>query len=230
MTKTTIDPQEVAKFAKLADHWWNTSGPLKTLHDINPARLEFITTHCNVSGKRVLDIGCGGGILTESLAASGCLPSGIDAEPEAIAAAKRHAETQGLAIDYQCTPIELYESERFPLITCMEMLEHVQNPQEVINHCARLLAPGGFLLLSTINRTLKAYATAIIAAEYVMNLLPRQTHEYSKFIKPGELAQMVRAAGLEVTGLRGISYNPFSRTAGLQDDVSVNYLLSCFKP
>jgi 2-polyprenyl-6-hydroxyphenyl methylase / 3-demethylubiquinone-9 3-methyltransferase len=228
--KTTIDPQEIAKFAKMADSWWNTNGPLKTLHDINPARLEFISQHLNLVDKKILDVGCGGGILCEAMACREAQVTGIDAEIESINAAIAHAKTEQRSIEYICSPIETYESISFDAITCMEMLEHVQEPQSVINHCARLLKPGGFLFLSTINRTLKAYLSAVIAAEYILGLLPKQTHDYSKFITPAELAAMARRAGLEVVSLRGLAYNPLTRTATLQDSVSVNFLMSCFKP
>ncbi|MFC3909433.1 bifunctional 2-polyprenyl-6-hydroxyphenol methylase/3-demethylubiquinol 3-O-methyltransferase UbiG [Legionella dresdenensis] len=229
MTKSTIDNREIAKFASLSEHWWNKHGALRTLHDINPARLDFISRYAALAGKRVLDVGCGGGILTEAMASTGAIATGIDAESEAIAVADRHAQSVGITIDYSCTPIEDYEAAPYPVITCMEMLEHVACPQEVINHCARLLQKDGYLFLSTINRSFQAYVSVIVAAEYVMNLLPRQTHDYNKFIKPAELARMVRAAGLEVIGMQGISYNPFTHTASLQDSVAVNYLLACRK-
>lgn len=230
MTKiTSIDPQEIAKFAHIAEEWWDKNGALKTLHDINPVRLEFIKHYLDIRGKRVLDVGCGGGILSESMAASGAQVTGIDAELSVIISARRHAEKQHLLIDYQCVAIEEYDAPAFDAITCMEMLEHVPEPGLVIEHCARLLKPGGFLLLSTINRTWKAFATAIVGAEYVLGLLPRQTHDYNKFIKPGELAALVRENGLDLSGLRGMAYNPLNRSASLQDSVAVNYLMSCFK-
>lgn len=230
MNKSTVVPQEIAKFAQLADDWWDKDGVLKTLHDINPARLEFISQYVDLNETRILDVGCGGGILCEAMAANGARVVGIDAEPEALQCAKAHAQTNQLAIDYHYSPIETYEADAFAAITCMEMLEHVDEPQLVIEHCARLLQPGGFLFLSTINRTIKAYFAAIIAAEYILNLLPKQTHHYDKFIQPGELAAMVRKAGLDVIGLRGIAYNPLSRKASLQSSVAVNYLLACCKP
>lgn len=229
MDKSTINPQEVAKFAQHAAHWWDKEGPFKTLHDINPARLEFIQNYFILAQHSVLDVGCGGGILCEGMAAKSALVTGLDVEAEALEAAKAHAKTSQLAINYICSPVEDFEGV-FDAVTCMEMLEHVNDPQLVINHCARLLKPGGYLFLSTINRTLKAYATAIVAAEYVLGLLPRQTHDFEKFIKPSELAAMTRKAGLEFRGLVGMNYNPLSRTARLQESVDVNYLFSCFKP
>jgi 2-polyprenyl-6-hydroxyphenyl methylase/3-demethylubiquinone-9 3-methyltransferase len=228
--KTTIDSREIEKFAKLSSNWWDKDGALKTLHDINPARLSFINQSIDLSGKRVLDVGCGGGILSESLAEKGAVVTGIDAENEAINTATAHAKESKLAITYICTPIEDFEELPFDVVTCMELLEHVTTPQTVISHCARLLKPGGYLLVSTINRTLKAYGAAIIAAEYILGLLPKQTHDYDKFLKPSELAGMARNAGLEMTGMRGMAYNPLTRAAELQNSVSVNYLMSFFKP
>lgn len=225
--KSTIDTEEVNKFALLSQHWWDTEGPLKTLHDINSTRLEFIKQHTQLNTHvTVLDVGCGGGILTEALAQSGAKTTGIDAECDAIEAAKDHASKSQLDIDYICSPIEDYDHPGFDLITCMEMLEHVQNPELVLEHCKRLLKPGGILFLSTMSRTMKAYASAIIAAEYLLNLLPRQTHDYKKFIKPSELASMGRRVKLQTIDLKGMSYNPLTRKACLIDDVSVNYLMA----
>lgn len=228
--KDTVDQQEIAKFAALAQQWWDKNGPLKTLHDINPARLAFIEQYTGLKGLRVLDVGCGGGILSEAMARLGAEVTGLDAEEDSIETARQHAKQSQLTLDYVASAIEDYNDGVFDVITCMEMLEHVNHPEEVIRHCARLLKPGGYLFLSTINRTVKAYAAAIVAAEYLFGLLPRQTHQYDKFIKPSELAAMVRRAGLEVSGLKGIDYNPFARCSGLKDSVDVNYLLSCFKP
>jgi 2-polyprenyl-6-hydroxyphenyl methylase/3-demethylubiquinone-9 3-methyltransferase len=228
--KSTVDSLEIAKFAQHASLWWDKEGPLKTLHDINPARLDFILTYQNLATKRVLDVGCGGGILTEAMAQIGAQPTGLDVEVDALEAAKAHAKKSRLAITYVNCPIEDYEADAFEIVTCMEMLEHVKEPQLVIDHCARLLKPGGYLFLSTINRTVKAYLSAIVAAEYILGLLPRQTHDFEKFIKPSELVTMARKAGLEFRGMAGMSYNPLSRSAKLQESVDVNYLLSCFKP
>jgi 2-polyprenyl-6-hydroxyphenyl methylase/3-demethylubiquinone-9 3-methyltransferase len=230
--KTTIDDLEIAKFSQHATEWWDPEGPLKTLHDINATRLAFIFKHADVSGKKILDIGCGGGILCEGLSMAGASVFGLDAEPNAIAAARAHALKQGLLIQYDAEPVEQYCTDRsgvFDVITCMEMLEHVTSPAVVIQHAARLLKPDGLLFLSTINRTLKAYALAIVAAEYVLNILPRQTHDYEKFIKPSELAQMAREAGLEMLSMAGLDYHPFTRRASLVRDVDVNYLMVCRK-
>lgn len=229
-TKSTIDSLEVAKFAHMATQWWNTDGPLKTLHDINPARLAFIQQYTPLAGHTILDVGCGGGILCEGMAQQGAIVTGLDVETEALVCAHAHAQSNELNIDYVCQPIEMYTGASFDHITCMEMLEHVQEPQLVIQHCARLLKEGGYLFLSTLNRTPMAYATAIVGAEYILGLLPRQTHDFDKFLKPSELGQMVRASGLEIVGISGLAYNPFTRTAVLQDSVVINYLLACRKP
>ncbi len=224
--KSTINAEEVNKFAQHAKHWWDTEGPLKTLHDINGTRLQFIAQHVDLTDVCVLDIGCGGGILCEAMVKSGAKVTGIDAESEAIQTAQEHAKSNGLAIDYFCTPVETYKNKQYDVITCMEMLEHVEHPEIVLEHCKRLLKPNGFLFLSTISRTMKAYASAVVAAEYVLNLLPRQTHDYSKFIKPSELMAMARSFGFNLLDMRGMNYNPILRTSSLSSDVNVNYLLA----
>ncbi|MBI2785673.1 MAG: bifunctional 2-polyprenyl-6-hydroxyphenol methylase/3-demethylubiquinol 3-O-methyltransferase UbiG [Legionella longbeachae] len=224
--ESTVNPEEIHKFAQHAKLWWDTEGPLKTLHDINGVRLEFITRHVQLSQQKVLDVGCGGGILCEAMARYGAKSTGIDAESEAIVVAQEHAKNNNLNIEYLCTPIESYKGGHFDVVTCMEMLEHVQKPELVLEHCRRLLKPNGFLFLSTISRTVKAYASAIIAAEYLLNLLPRQTHDYNKFIKPSELLAMARSFGFNLVEMKGMDYNPFLRKASLGDDVQVNYLLT----
>jgi 2-polyprenyl-6-hydroxyphenyl methylase/3-demethylubiquinone-9 3-methyltransferase len=224
--ESTIDEQEVHKFSQHANNWWDTQGPLRTLHDINDTRVAFIAQHINLKGTNVLDVGCGGGVLCEAMAKVGANVTGIDAADEAIQIAKEHARENQLTIDYHCTPIEEFESKKFHVVTCMEMLEHVQNPELVLKHCKRLLKPKGILFLSTISRTLKAYASAIIAAEYVLNILPKQTHDYHKFIKPSELMAMARSFNLNLIDIKGLNYNPILRTTSLSTDVSVNYLLA----
>lgn len=229
--ETSLDALEVAKFAKLSLQWWDKDGSLKTLHDINPARLQYIHQYLEISGKRVLDVGCGGGILAEAMAIEGAEVTAVDASVQALIVAKQHALQSGLTVDYQHSLIEDFEAAPFDLITCMELLEHVHSPKLVIQHCNRLLKPGGFLLLSTINKTLKAYLTAIIAAEYILGILPRQTHDYEKFIRPSDLASLGRHQGLEMLGLCGLVYNPFNRQASLNSSsVAVNYLMAFQKP
>ena len=227
--KTSIDHEEVAKFNRLASQWWDTEGPLKTLHDINPCRLSYIQQFITLEDCVMLDVGCGGGILAEAMAKNKALVTGLDADKDSIDAAKQHAKEQSLAIHYTCSVIESFTGRAFQAITCMEMLEHVSDPKLIIEHCSRLLQPEGYLFLSTLNRTLKSYLTAVIGAEYVLKLLPKQTHDYQKFIKPSELAAMVREFDLELVDVKGLDYNPLTRTASLDDSVSVNYLLVCQK-
>ncbi len=227
----TVDAAEIARFAKHAESWWDIDGPLKTLHDINPARLEWIEQYVTLQGLHVLDIGCGGGVLSEGLAKKGAIVTGLDVEEGALQTARAHAKKEQLDIHYVCEPVECFESPQFDVVTCLEMLEHVDNPERVIHSAARLLKPGGTLFLSTLNRTAKAYALAIVAAEYVLSLLPRQTHTFERFIRPSELAKTVREAGLSPVGMTGLAYNPFSRKALLQsEEIQVNYLLAAQKP
>jgi 2-polyprenyl-6-hydroxyphenyl methylase/3-demethylubiquinone-9 3-methyltransferase len=224
--KSTVNPEEIQKFAQHANLWWDPQGPLKTLHDINQTRLDFIAQHVSLTDSKVLDIGCGGGILCEAMAKSGAQVTGIDAAAEAISIAQEHAKNNQLPINYLCTSVEEYQHPVFDAITCMELLEHVENPQLIFEHCRRLLKPQGWLFVSTISRTLKAYATAIIAAEYILGLLPRQTHDYKKFIKPSELLAMARPWEFKLIDLQGMDYNPFLRKASLSSDVSVNFLMA----
>lgn len=226
---STIDAKEVAKFTALAAHWWNKEGDLRTLHDLNPIRLQFIKEHTQLSAKSVLDLGCGGGILSEAMALSGAQVCAIDADAAALNVAKEHALQTGVSIDYRETCVEDLEHEPFNLITCMEMLEHVNNPQLILEHCARLIKAGGYLFLSTINRNWQAYAQAIVAAEYILGLLPRQTHDYHKFIQPAELAAMARSVGFKLIALQGLGYNPLARRAYFCESVQVNYLMCCQK-
>lgn len=222
-----IDNNELAKFALMADSWWDTEGACKPLHDLNPCRGDFIATRAQLDRARVLDVGCGGGILTEFLAAAGATVTGIDANPDLISVARLHAARSHHEIRYECTSIEdldTGDADRYDVITCLELLEHVPDPKAMISECARRLRPDGSLFVSTINRTARAYALTVIGAEYLLKLLPRGTHDYARFIKPSELARWGRAAGFETREIRGMSYNPLTRHAALREDVGVNYL------
>lgn len=230
MTAKNIDPEEIAKFTQLASTWWDTEGPLKTLHDLNPIRLQFIKNHADLTGKTVLDVGCGGGILSEALALAGANVTAIDMDAAALETACAHAKTNQLSIDYRHQTVEslaVSHPHHFDVVTCMEMLEHVPDPAAIIAACAKLLKPEGKLFVSTLNRHPKAYAMAVVGAEYVLNLLPRGTHDYQKFIKPAELASWARQHELEMTAMSGVNYHPFSRQCELTDDVKVNYMV-CF--
>jgi 2-polyprenyl-6-hydroxyphenyl methylase / 3-demethylubiquinone-9 3-methyltransferase len=227
------DPQELAKFSELAHRWWDTESEFKPLHRINPLRLEWIERLAGgLSGKAVLDVGCGGGILAEAMARRGAASVlGIDLALKPLRVAQLHAMEAGLEnIDYREVAAETLADERpgaFDLVTCMEMLEHVPEPASVVRACARLVKPGGHVFFSTINRNAKAFLFAIVGAEHVLKLLPKGTHEYAKFLRPSELAQACRDAGLAVTHTRGMEYNPITERYWLSDDTSVNYLFAC---
>ncbi|THF65786.1 bifunctional 2-polyprenyl-6-hydroxyphenol methylase/3-demethylubiquinol 3-O-methyltransferase UbiG [Pseudothauera nasutitermitis] len=223
------DPAEVRKFSDLAHRWWDPTSEFRPLHEINPLRLDWIDGQTPLAGKTVLDVGCGGGILSEGMAARGASVTGIDLSEKALGVARLHLFESGLKVDYHLTSAEAFAAERpaqFDVVTCMEMLEHVPDPASTVVACARLVKPGGMVFFSTLNRNPKSYLFAIIGAEYVLNLLPRGTHDYAKFIKPSELARHTREAGLETRTLTGMSYNPFSKTYSLGRDTDVNYLLS----
>ncbi len=227
-----VDPAELQKFASLAHRWWDKNSEFKPLHEINPLRLGFIDTVADIDGKRVLDVGCGGGILSESMAAKGAEVIGIDLGEKALKVAQLHSLETGIKVDYRLLSVEALADEMpqsFDVVTCMEMLEHVPDPAAVIEACARLVKPGGHVFFSTINRNPKAYLFAVIGAEYVLNMLPRGTHEYEKFIKPSELSSLARRSGLTVSGLKGMSYSPLSKRYWLGDDVSVNYIVHAVK-
>lgn len=227
-SKPNFDADELKKFAKLANHWWDEHGELWTLHYVNPLRFAFITEHCQLKGAKVLDVGCGGGILAESLAKAGADVTAIDMDPTVIMVAKQHQKIANLQIDYQCVPVEELSTLKpgyFDIITCMEMLEHVPDPKSILVACSHLLKPNGHFFASTLNRNLKSYLGAIIAAEYVLRMLPRNTHDYRKFIKPAELCDWLRQVGLKPELLKGISYKPFSKQFYLSDNIDINYLL-----
>ena len=227
------DPAELAKFSDLAHRWWDPESEFRPLHQINPLRLEWIQSQATLAGQRVLDVGCGGGILTDSMARKGAEVLGIDLAGKALRVAQLHAlEAQTPCVQYREVSVEALAAEQpasFDVVTCMEMLEHVPDPGSVVRACAALVKPGGWVFFSTINRNPKAFALAIVAAEYVLNLLPRGTHEYDKFLRPSELAGFCRGAGLELQQSRGMEYNPLTRRYRMSGDTSVNYLVSTRK-
>lgn len=228
-----IDTAEIAKFEALASRWWDKNSEFKPLHDINPLRANFIDLHSPVVEKKLLDVGCGGGILAESLAHRGAEVTGIDMGAAPLNVARLHALESGVSVTYEQITAEEKATQMpgaFDIVTCMEMLEHVPDPASVIKACADLVKPNGDLYFSTINRNPKSYAFAILGAEYILRLLPRGTHEYAKFIRPSELANWLRAAGLELQTITGMTYNPFTKSYKLNpDDVSVNYLIHAKK-
>lgn len=231
--KINADPAELQKFATLAHRWWDINSEFKPLHEINPLRLGYIDERAALRGKSVLDVGCGGGILSESMAALGATVTGVDLGEKALQVARLHSLESGVQVDYRLLSVEALAAQEpagFDVVTCMEMLEHVPDPAAIVTACAQLVKPGGQVFFSTINRSLKAYLHAVIGAEYVLRLLPRGTHEYEKLIKPSELSAWTRHAGLTVRGLKGMGYQPLSRRYYLSDDVSVNYLLHAEKP
>jgi len=227
------DPQELAKFSELAHRWWDTESEFRPLHQINPLRLDWIDGHARLQGKRVVDIGCGGGILSDSMARRGANVLGIDLASKSLKVAELHALEAGTQdVDYREVAAETLAAEQpgaFGVVTCMEMLEHVPQPASIVNACAALVAPGGWVFFSTINRNAKAFAFAIVGAEHVLKLLPKGTHEYAKFIRPSELAQWCRDAGLDIVDTRGMEYNPITQVYRLSNDTSVNYLIACRK-
>jgi 2-polyprenyl-6-hydroxyphenyl methylase/3-demethylubiquinone-9 3-methyltransferase len=231
--KANVDPSEIAKFEALASRWWDKESEFKPLHDINPLRLNYIDERASLAGKKVIDIGCGGGILSEGMAQRGSQVLGIDMGEAPLAVARLHGLESGVEVDYrQITVEELAEQEAgtFDVVTCLEMLEHVPQPASVIAACAKLLKPGGQLFLSTINRNPKAFLFAIIGAEHILKMLPKGTHEYKKFIKPSELTQYVRQAGLNLHDIIGMTYNPLLKNYKLGRNVDVNYIVYASKP
>ena len=227
------DPQELAKFSELAHRWWDPESEFRPLHQINPLRLDWIDRHVQLKASRVLDIGCGGGILADSMARRGATVVGIDLSTKALRVAELHALEAGTPnIEYREVAAEALALEApssFDTVTCMEMLEHVPDPASIVRACAALTRPGGWIFFSTINRNPKAFLFAIVGAEHVLNLLPKGTHEYARFIKPSELAQWYRDAGLELSDTRGLQYSPITRRYWLSSDTSVNYMVACRK-
>ena len=223
-----IDVREVHKFDQLASRWWDPQSEFKPLHDINPLRLYYVDQRARLAGKRVLDVGCGGGLLSEAIALRGAHVTGIDMAASSLTVAKLHALETGVNVDYQQITVEQLAQDQpgaFDVVTCMEMLEHVPDPASVVRACSQLVAPGGHVFFSTINRGPKAYLHAIVGAEYLLRLLPRSTHDYAKFIRPSELEAWARAAGLRFANMMGLTYNPLTRAYALGRDVSVNYLV-----
>lgn len=225
---TNADPTELQKFSDLAHRWWDPNSEFRPLHEINPLRLDWIDRHAPLKGKRVLDVGCGGGILSESMASRGATVTGIDLSEKALGVAKLHLLESGRSVDYRLSSAEdlaAQEAGSYDVVTCMEMLEHVPNPASTIAACAALVKPGGHVFFSTISRNPKAYLFAVIGAEYILQLLPKGTHDYAKFIKPSELSRWAKAVGLEIDEIIGMSYNPITKVYSLGRDTDVNYLV-----
>jgi 2-polyprenyl-6-hydroxyphenyl methylase/3-demethylubiquinone-9 3-methyltransferase len=231
---SNVDPLEVEKFDRLASRWWDPHSEFKPLHEINPLRLDYIDRHAGLAGRRVLDVGCGGGILSESMAARGSEVTGIDLGAAPLEVARLHLLESGLHVDYRQVPVEDLAAEmpgQFDVVTCMEMLEHVPDPASVVQACAELVRPGGHVFLSTLNRNPKSYLFAIVGAEYLLRMLPMGTHDYARFIRPAELGRWMRAAGLDITHMTGLTYNPLTGVYRLDPrDLDVNYMVAAVRP
>lgn len=232
--KINVDPNEVAKFERIANQWWDTEGQFKPLHQMNPIRANFIDLHSPVAAKQLLDVGCGGGLLSEAMAHRGASVTAIDMGEEPLNVARLHAQQSRLKIVYQRATAEQFAAQnaaQFDIVTCLEMLEHVPDPESVIQACATLVKPGGAVYFSTINRNLKSYAMAVLAAEYILQWVPRGTHDYQKFIRPSELACWGRNSGLQLQTLAGIVYNPFTATFAInKKDADCNYIMHFKRP
>ena len=230
---TNADPLEISKFSELAHRWWDPTSEFRPLHEINPLRLEWINARAPLAGKNVIDIGCGGGVLSESMAKKGADVTGIDLSEKALKVADLHSLESGVQLRYQLISAEdmaAQEAGQYDVVTCMEMLEHVPDPASIVRAAATLVKPGGHVFFSTLNRNAKAYLFAVIGAEYILRMLPRGTHDYGKFITPAELSQYARLAGLQVDGLKGLTYNPLTKIYSLNNDTDVNYMVACSKP
>lgn len=234
MSTVNVDPAEIEKFSALASRWWDPTSEFKPLHDINPLRLGWISDVAGgLNNKKVIDVGCGGGILAESMAAQGADVTGIDLADKSLKIARLHSLETGIKVDYQHVSAEemaALHSEKFDVVTCMEMLEHVPDPASVIRACAQMVKPGGWVFFSTLNRNPKSFLYAIVGAEYLLNLVPKGTHHYDTFIKPSELARSARQSGLQMHELKGLEYNPITKHYKLSQDSSVNYLMATYKP
>lgn len=233
MNPLNADPLEIQKFSDLAHRWWDPTSEFRPLHEINPLRLEWINNIASLAGKNVIDIGCGGGILAESMAKKGANVTGIDLSDKALKVADLHGLESGISVRYKKIAAEemaIQEAAQYDIVTCMEMLEHVPDPASIIRACHSLVKPGGHVFFSTLNRNAKSYLFAIIGAEYLLQMLPKGTHDYAKFIKPAELSQDIRNAGLTIESIRGMSYNPLTKIYSLNQDTSVNYLVACVRP
>ena len=229
---TNVDPREIAKFDEVAFRWWDAESEFKPLHEINPLRLQYIDQKANLSGKSAVDVGCGGGLLSEAMAKTGASVNGIDMGKGPIEVAKLHLLESNLEINYQQITAEEFaeqHTESFDVVTCMEMLEHVPDPESIIQSCAKMAKPGADIFFSTLNRNAKSYVHAIIGAEYILKMLTPGTHDYKKFIKPSELARWMRSAGLELQDITGLSYNPLNKNYKLSEDIDVNYMVHARK-
>ncbi|RTE65139.1 bifunctional 2-polyprenyl-6-hydroxyphenol methylase/3-demethylubiquinol 3-O-methyltransferase UbiG [Amphritea opalescens] len=233
-TGANIDPQEIAKFEELASRWWDRDSEFKPLHDINPLRVDFIDRIASLSGKKVLDVGCGGGILSEAMAHRGAEVTGIDMGEAPLKVAKLHGLESGVSVTYRQVTVEELAAEQpqsYDIVTCMEMMEHVPDPSSIVDACSQLVKPGGHVIFSTLNRNPKSYMMAIIGAEYLLKLVPKGTHDFNKFIRPSELANWIRQSGLQSEKITGLTYNPLSKSYKLNDrDVDVNYMVATRKP